>query len=306
MPKTILKHAIVAIAIIMAVITTIVYLQSTGAKSKKQVSSKVQPAVEVNVDPALAGKDEKDEKTTKVETKADSHSAPAIPSFQSTGNPIPNFSAIADVKQKKRAYFDYLRPAAIEQNEYLLTLRTYIRHMHDKVIDGGALSQKETDKLNWLVVEYRVSDSLEPIEQLNALLTKVDIIPLDLVLVQSANESGWGTSRFAKEGYNFFGIWCFVENCGFVPQRRNSGAGHEVAKFDNLPKAMYSYMRNLNRHPAYRQLRSIRQELRKSDQQISGYALAEGLSSYSERGAEYIEELRAMMRMNKALMSTKI
>jgi len=37
MPKTILKHAIVAIAIIMAVITTIVYLQSTGAKSKKQV-----------------------------------------------------------------------------------------------------------------------------------------------------------------------------------------------------------------------------------------------------------------------------
>ena len=42
-------------------------------------------------------------------------------------------------------------------------------------------------------------------ETLDALLIKVDKIPVSLALAQAAIESGWGTSRFAYEGNALLG-----------------------------------------------------------------------------------------------------
>jgi Bax protein len=133
---------------------------------------------------------------------------------------------------------------------------------------------------------------------LESLITKVDSIPMALILVQAANESGWGASRFAQQGYNFFGLWCFKKGCGFVPKQRNEGAEHEVAKFRDLSHAVMTYMRNLNRHYAYEDLRKIRQNLRQNDEIVTARALVLGLSNYSERGQEYIDELLDMLRVN--------
>ena len=140
--------------------------------------------------------------------------------------------------------------------------------------------------------------------QLQQLINKVDIIPEALVLVQAANESAWGTSRFAQQGYNFFGLWCFRAGCGFVPKNRNHGAVHEVAKFSQLAEATYTYMRNLNRHPAYQNFREIRSQLRTEQKPITGLALSQGLEKYSERGQDYIEELQQMIRFNRALIDS--
>ena len=102
---------------------------------------------------------------------------------------------------------------------------------------------------------------------------------------------------------NFFGLWCFSKGCGFVPNRRNDGASHEVAKFDSLSRATYTYMRNLNRHDAYADLREIRSRLRANQIPITGVALAEGLMNYSERGAAYVEELQTMILFNEEFLS---
>ncbi|HKJ91279.1 MAG TPA: glucosaminidase domain-containing protein, partial [Oceanipulchritudo sp.] len=45
---------------------------------------------------------------------------------------------------------------------------------------------------------------------LDDLRRRVDVIPPSLALAQAALESGWGTSRFAREGNNLFGIWCYT------------------------------------------------------------------------------------------------
>jgi Bax protein len=87
-----------------------------------------------------------------------------------------------------------------------------------------------------------------------------------------------------------------------VPKRRDDDAAHEVAKFNNLSKAMYTYMRNLNRHSAYREMRGIRKQLRNKMQPISAVALSEGLTKYSERGDDYVVELKQMIRFNRELM----
>jgi Bax protein len=41
-------------------------------------------------------------------------------------------------------------------------------------------------------------------------LQQVDIMPLSLALAQRAEESGWTTYRFTKEGNAFFGQWIFL------------------------------------------------------------------------------------------------
>ena len=67
------------------------------------------------------------------------------------------------------------------------------------------------------------------------------------------------------------------------------GAGQAIVK---------NYMLTLNSHPAYKKLRDLRLEARNNHTPLAGARLAGGLLSYSERGEAYIEELRAMIRIN--------
>ena len=226
-----------------------------------------------------------------------------IPQTVEAKKPVPNFAVYKDVKEKKEAFFNYLRPEVDKQNAYLLTLRHYVQTLYRKALADEALSDEDMERLAWLEDEYRVKPTQPLKTKLLALLQKIDVLPAELVLVQAANESAWGTSRFAKKGYNFFGLWCFSKGCGFVPNRRNDGASHEVAKFDSLSKATYTYMRNLNRHDAYADLREIRSRLRANQIPITGVALAEGQMNYSARGAAYVEELQTMILFNDEFLS---
>jgi Bax protein len=226
-----------------------------------------------------------------------------IPIVEYGTEPVPDFSLHTVVKDKKKAFFDYLSPAVKAQNEYIRNIRQYVQGLRAKHLAGEDFSQEQQAQFDWLIHEYRVGKDLPIEEVFIQLFRKIDIIPIELVLVQTANESGWGTSRFATKGYNFFGLWCFSKGCGFVPSRRNDGAAHEVAKFDDLSSAMYAYMRNLNSHPAYKDMRLIRQKYRSNQKPITAYSMAEGLTKYSERGEEYVDELRDMMRINKELIT---
>ena len=50
--------------------------------------------------------------------------------------------------------------------------------------------------------EYKIDD-----QDLSKLKMRMDIIPVSIAIAQAANESGWGTSRFALEGNALFGQW---------------------------------------------------------------------------------------------------
>ena len=130
-------------------------------------------------------------------------------------------------------------------------------------------------------------------------LSRVNTIPASLVLAQSANESAWGTARFAKNGNNYFGIWCWTRNCGLVPQRREEGARHEVASFDSIEMSITYYLLTLNSHPAYDALRDIRNELKTRELPVKGWDLAAGLIAYSERREAYVDEIRTIIEVNE-------
>ena len=219
-------------------------------------------------------------------------------------SPLPDFSAYRDVPTKKARFFAFLLPLVEQENERIAAIRQRLRYIYDHVRWHREL---QPDDVRWLVrvgEEYGVDD-LTPDETdfWVTLLERVDTLPVDLVLVQAANESAWGTSRFAREGNNLFGQWCFRAGCGIVPAQRPDGATYEVARYDSVTESIGSYMHNLNTGAAYQQLREIRARMRHEGDEPSAGELAAGLSDYSERGLEYVTELRDMIRHNAELIS---
>lgn len=215
---------------------------------------------------------------------------------------IPDFEAIADVAEKKKAFFDFLRPAVQHHNNIIAEERKFLLASLQHLVDGEVLSEAELFRIQQLASKYQYSMRSVTVNNLNQLLRRVDIIPEDLVLIQAANETGWGSSRFAKEGLNFFGQWCFRKGCGLVPQSRSEGMSHEVAVFNSVDDSVGSYMRNLNSNAAYSLLRSIRADLRAQGEPIRADKLVYGLLNYSERQEAYIEELLDMLRHNNQFL----
>jgi Bax protein len=228
--------------------------------------------------------------------------------LESSKSPVPDFTSYSDVKEKKRAFFAYLLPEIRRQNNIVEKEREMVFSLRQVYTDNKQLNQHELQVLDMLKQKYKLNSKKHvAVEDILAqLIINVDVIPERLILVQAANESGWGTSRFAVQGYNFFGLWCFKQGCGFVPRQRNDDAKHEVAKFRDLSHAVMTYIRNLNRLYAYQELRQIRLELRNDNKPVTAKALSKGLMSYSERGQDYIDELLSMLRINEKFMQATL
>lgn len=212
---------------------------------------------------------------------------------------IPDFASIPEVEVKKQAFFDFLQPFVDLQNARVQLQRERLLSIIGKIEREEDLARGERVFLRSLAMQYQMegNDYRDP-AFLNRLLRRVDILPPSLVLAQAANESAWGTSRFALEVNNFFGQWCYTQGCGVVPSRRGASARHEVKAFASVEEAVQAYFMNLNTFPSYLDLRLMRERLRAQEQPIDGLSLAEGLESYSERGEAYIRELQDIIRGN--------
>ena len=162
-----------------------------------------------------------------------------------------------------------------------------------KGISGTPVSAADQQWVEQLMKRYRVTDG-----GITALLERIDIIPTSLILAQSAEESGWGTSRFVRAGNALFGQWAWGDEEGIVPKDREEGKNHVIKSFGSLMDSVRAYARNINSHPAYQALRERRAVLRADGDLINGWDLAETLTKYSERGEEYVDSLHAIMRAN--------
>lgn len=221
------------------------------------------------------------------------------PPKTAAGVTLPDFAAIRDISQKKQTFFDFLQPYVDAKNAEVQHQRLLLLGLIEKMAVGYVLNHQEVAFLYSLSSEYEVpTDDVRDPAFLELLLRRVDVIPPSLVLAQAANESAWGTSRFAQEGYNFFGQWCYQQGCGLIPDRRRARDNHEVKSFSSIEEAVNAYFLNINTFPSYQYLRLLRQDLRRNAKPIEGLVLVEGLRSYSERGEDYIRELRSMIRHN--------
>ena len=213
---------------------------------------------------------------------------------------FPDFASIDNVAVKKQQFFDFLEDYVMAENANIAETRRELRSYVDIANSGVAFSQRERRWILQLAEHYDLDTSaLSDREIANELYLRVDKVPVSLALAQAANESAWGTSRFARQGNNIFGQWCYEEGCGLVPRSRLSGATHEVKKFDSIQESVNAYINNINTHPSYSYLRELRARMRDRNRPLDSLRLAMGLSSYSQRGDNYVDEVQNLIVQNQ-------
>ncbi len=214
----------------------------------------------------------------------------------------PAFEKVRTIDERKRLFFQYLKPIIRAENGRILQERSRLKALYDRYLRGGPFSQVERSWLHALAQRYRMNAVLSREESWGELKKRVDIIPEELALTQAAVESNWGTSRFAREGNNLFGEWCHKVCCGIIPSERPKDMEHEVKKFDSVNSSVSSYMRNLNTHPVYNGFRESRRKLREAGKPLDGLVLAAGLLRYSSKHEKYVKLVRDMIVTNKPLI----
>lgn len=208
---------------------------------------------------------------------------------------------LADMKQtqrRKRVFFSLMLPLVLEANERVLRVRARVLLYQVKAAAGKALSPAQAKDLARIAASYNVAPNRIAKDRFDLLLSRVDAVPPSLALAQAAIESGWGTSRFVREGNAPFGQWTTGDRRGIVPAGREEGKTHKIRSFDRLIDSVQSYLHNLNTHRSYAAFRALRSAMRTGARPLDGYGLVPGMIAYSERKEHYLTLLRRVIQSN--------
>ena len=206
----------------------------------------------------------------------------------------PDLPDLPRADQRKITFIKSTLPLILHVNEQILQDRRRLMLIRSSMEAGEKIS---TDNALWLEDMADLYDAKTATP--DVLLRRVDVVPPSLAIAQAAEESGWGTSRFAREGNSLFGQRIYRNNRkGLVPEDRIEGEVFRVRAFDHLIDGVKAYAHNLNSHFAYDDFRAARAAMRKQTSKLNGYDLAGSLIKYSERGEAYIKTIRLIIRAN--------
>jgi Bax protein len=204
-----------------------------------------------------------------------------------------DLKSLDEVDTLKQTFFQMVLPLTLKVNEEILVDRHQLLLMKKALAAGRTISDEQAQWLAALAERYDTSP-----DDISELLRRVDAISPALALAQSAEESGWGRSRFARKGNALFGQRTWDKGLGLVPRQRDEDGRYEVRAFPSLLDSVRSYARNLNGHPAYDDFRARRAEMRKRDAALDPYGLTETLTAYSERREHYVETIQKILRVD--------
>lgn len=214
------------------------------------------------------------------------------------GRPVPRIlvsslpaglAAMRPVGRKTELFRKILLPIVLVVNETIARDRARLIALKYKQEIGVSPSIGENGFLWSLARQYKVKDG-----DLDDLLVRVDVIPPSLALAQAIEESGWGTSVYARKGNALFGQEADRKSAnamaGRIGRRR-----FKIKAFASLLEAVTAYANNLNSHAAYRGMRALRAQARARGERPDGYRMAGTLLRYSERGPAYIRTIRLLI-----------
>jgi len=210
------------------------------------------------------------------------------------------------VQFKKSIFYRVILTLVLYENEAVLREREKLLAILGTRGEDGMLPADQMERLNELAFSYRVikEESEETLTeaQIQDLLSRVDMVPPSLALAQAAHESGYATSRFAYTANALFGQWDWSANAVKPQQQRKGMGNYGIKSFDQPIDSVRAYIWNLNTHRAYAGFRKERAAQRGNQQgriTLDSKKLADTLTSYSERGTEYTEELKGTIGFNR-------
>ena len=199
-----------------------------------------------------------------------------------------DLKTLGDTKIKRELFIKIVLPLILDVNKQI----TEDRKKLFKILGKNFNTVGERVWLNRRFKEYKIED-----HDLAKLKMRMDTIPVSMALAQAANESGWGTSRFALEGNALFGQWTWSKK-GISPKNKDPNQGHKVLQFQILKASVTAYKNNLNTHNAYKEFREVRAKLRQENKKIIGLDLTKYIKNYAEIGEKYVLIIEAIIEKN--------
>ena len=199
-----------------------------------------------------------------------------------------DLKTLGDTKKKRELFIKIVLPLILNENDKI----TEDRKKLFKILGKNFNTVGERVWLKRRFREYKIED-----QDSGKLKVRMDIIPVSIALAQAANESGWGTSRFALEGNALFGQWTWSKK-GISPKNKDPDQSHKVLQFQILKASVRAYKNNLNTHNAYKEFRETRAKLRQENKRIIGLDLTKYLKNYAAIGEKYVVIIENIIENN--------
>ena len=199
-----------------------------------------------------------------------------------------DLKTLGDTKIKRELFIKIILPLILDENEKIVEDRKKLF----KILSKNFNTVGERVWLNRRFKEYKIDD-----HDLAKLKMRMDIIPVSIAIAQAANESGWGTSRFALEGNALFGQWTWSKK-GISPKNKDPDQSHKILQFQILKASVRAYKNNLNTHNAYQEFREARAKIRQEGKEINGLDLTKYLKNYAAIKEKYVVILEDIIKRN--------
>ena len=199
-----------------------------------------------------------------------------------------DLKTFGDTKKKRELFIKIVLPLILDENNKIAEDRKKLF----KIIGKNFNTVGERVWLKRRFREYKIED-----QDLAKLKMRMDIIPVSIAIAQAANESGWGTSRFALEGNALFGQWTWSKK-GISPKNKDPDQSHKILQFQILKASVRAYKNNLNTHNAYKEFRETRAKLRQENKRIIGLDLTKYIKNYAAIGEKYVAIIDGIIENN--------
>ena len=149
--------------------------------------------------------------------------------------------------------------------------------------------------------DFVYKDSKEFIESLTECIqwiekdtTKWQNIPREIIIAQAVLESDYGTSRFAKEGNNLFGVMTFNLDEAHLKPSNNKSSKFGAKVYQNKCESVKHYIVVLNTGSAFKEFRELRFQMLKNND-LDVLELIKTLKRYATN-PDYIKLLKKTIK----------
>jgi len=201
------------------------------------------------------------------------------------------------------ATYQYFHQPTVEEviDEKIVEIKEENEVFIDEVVADLKNYANETNKLEVIQhiekPDFEMNSNQTFLDSVNACIdyvyhTTTDVYPInrELLLAQAALESGWGTSRFAKEGKNLFGMKTFdLREPHMLPSNKPKTWGVKV--YDHECDSVQHYINVLNNGKNF----TAYQELKYSGEN-DPFKLLETLTSYAS-DENYFPKVKRIIKL---------
>ena len=208
---------------------------------------------------------------------------------------VPNKFITMHEQKRKTEFVQWLLPIIERQNNIVEQQRYILLQIKKRESLGIALQPETEEFLAKMQLIYGG-------DNLSDLLRRVNTIPIALVIAQASLESGWGSSRFAQQGNNLFGIRTYNKKDIGIKPKNNLKANFRVKAYKTVDDSVADYLLLLNSHHAYNDLRIVRAYMTITNR-TDVHALADTLFDYSELGSQYIKMMHQHIKTIERILN---